>query len=139
MLDKMKKTIENVILLILSTKFFNWIPDDKYLKIKYRIKTKNKLNLENPSHYNEKIQWLKLHYRNPKQIKLADKYAVREYVKDTLGSKYLIPIIGIWDRTSDIDFDKLPDSFILKCTHDSGSYIKCTDKGKLNIAKTKKK
>ena len=135
----MKKTIENAILFVLSTRLFNWIPDDKYLKIKYRIKTKDKLNLENPGNYNEKIQWIKMNFRKDEHINMVDKYEARKFIEEKLGSKYLIPLIGIWDKTSDIDFAKLPDSFVLKCTHDSGSFIICRDKSKLNIAKTKRK
>lgn len=105
-----------------------FLPDKLYLKLMYYFKTGKKLNLKNPQTYNEKIQWLKLHDRNPLYATLVDKYAVKKYVADTIGEEYVIPLLGVWEKSEDIDFDKLPDEFILKTTHDSGTHVICKDK-----------
>ena len=97
------------------------------------------LNLENPQTFNEKLQWLKLYYHDPLMTKYADKYLVREYIKETVGEEYLIPLIGVWDRVEDIDFDKLPNQFVLKVNWGSGQNIIVNDKNKLNIEEAKNK
>src|SRR5690606_36993342 len=97
-----------------------------------RAKTGKKLNLVKPSTFNEKIQWLKLNDKNPRYISLVDKYDVRKYVKNTIGEEYLIKLYGVYSKFSDINFDTLPDKFVIKCTHDSASTTICKDKGKLN-------
>jgi len=114
------------------------LPDALFLKIEYWLKTGKKLNLKNPVLFNEKIQWLKLNDRRPEYPSLADKYEVRDYVAKTIGEKYLIPLYGVWDTFDEIPFDKLPDQFVLKCTHDSGSVVICKDKQSLDMAKTRK-
>lgn len=119
--------------------FFNWMSDETYIKIAYHAKMGKKLNLEDPQTYNEKVQWLKLNYRKPEMTDLADKYAVREYVENRIGDHYLIPLLGVWSDSDSIDFDQLPNQFVLKCTHDSGSVIICKDKTKLDKDKTRKK
>ena len=118
--------------------FLNWMKDETYLKIAYWCKMGKKLDLKNPMTYNEKLQWLKLNDRNPDYIKLVDKYEVKKIIKKTIGEEYLIPLLGIWDNVDDINFDKLPNQFVLKCTHDSGGIVICRDKNKLDIKKTKK-
>ena len=112
--------------------------DEFYLKIQYQHKTGYRINLENPQTFNEKLQWLKLHYREDKLTTMVDKYAVKEYIAEKIGEKYLIPTIGVWENAEDIDFSKLPDRFVLKCTHDSGGLVVCNDKSQLNYTKTKK-
>jgi len=97
------------------------------------------LNLDDPQTYNEKIQWLKLHDSTPIKTRLADKYAVREWVKEKIGEQYLIPLIGAWDRFEDIDFDRLPEKFVLKCNHGSGYNIIVTDKSKLDMGGVKRR
>lgn len=94
----------------------------------YQVKLGKKLNLNKPLYFNEKLNWLKLHDRKDIYTKMADKYEVREIIKERLGEDYLIPLLGVWDRVEDIDFSKLPEQFVLKCTHDSGSVIICKDK-----------
>ena len=116
-----------------------FIPDKTMLKIEYRMKIGKKLNVDSPKTFNEKLQWLKLNDRNPLYTKMADKYGVREYIKDKIGEEYLVPIYGCWDSVDDIPFDTLPESFVLKCTHDSGSVILCPDKSKLDINDAKKR
>lgn len=96
-------------------------------------------NIDNPKSFNEKIQWLKLYYRNPLLTKCADKYTVREYVKEKIGEQYLIPLIGIYDNPDQIDFNKLPNKFVLKTNNGSGKNIICKNKKKLNIEETKSK
>ena len=115
------------------------MPDELYLKMVYRCKTGRSLNLRNPATFNEKLQWLKLHDRNPLFTKLVDKYEVKKYVADTIGEQYIIPLIGVYNNADDIDFNKLPDQFVLKCTNDSGSVIICTDKAELDIEETRAK
>lgn len=85
-------------------------------------------NLHNPKSFNEKLQWLKLHDHNPKYTQLVDKYEVKKYVADKIGKDYVIPTLGIYNSFDDICFDKLPHQFVLKCTHDSGSIVRCKDK-----------
>ena len=116
------------------------IPDKIYLKILFKRVTGKNLNLKNPKTFNEKIQWLKLYDRNPLYTKLVDKYAVRDYIKEKLGEEYLIPLVGgPWDSVKEIDFSSLPDQFVLKCTHDSGSVIICRDKSSFDIDAAKEK
>lgn len=118
--------------------WLNWMTDESYLKIKYRAAMGEKLSLEAPETFNEKLQWLKLHDRKPEYTMMVDKYKVREYIKDQLGEEYLIPLLGVWDDPDDIDFDTLPNQFVLKCNHNSGlGMCICKDKSKLDIPKVK--
>lgn len=117
--------------------FLSHMPDEKYIKLRFKCIMGKKLNLDNPVTYNEKLQWLKLYNRDPKYTQLVDKYAVREYVKEKIGEEYLIKLLGVWDKADEIDFDSLPSKFVLKCTHDSGGIIICEDKSKLDIEKAK--
>jgi hypothetical protein len=119
--------------------FLNWMTDDIHIRIMYRLQLGKKLNLKNPTTFNEKLQWFKLHDRNPEYIKMVDKYAVREYIKNTIGEEHLIPLIGVYDNFDEINFDELPNKFVLKTTHDSGGVVICTDKSKLNLKQAKKK
>lgn len=113
------------------------LPDESYLKIKYRYIFKKRLNLKNPKSFNEKLQWLKLNNRNPIFTKLVDKYEVKEHVTNRLGDGYVAKVYGIFDRFEDIVFDELPSSFVIKCTHDSGGIVVCKDKNNLNIVKAR--
>lgn len=106
--------------------------DVLYIKLFYRFGMKKKLNLEKPSTYTEKIQWLKLRNTNPLYSIMADKYAVKEYVSKKIGQQYVIPLLGVWNSYEEIAFNALPDQFVLKTNHDSGTVIVCTDKRKLN-------
>lgn len=115
--------------------FYNSMDDEKFLKKKYRLVFGTEPDLLHPETFNEKLQWLKLHDRDPLYTTLVDKYAVRQYIADKLGEEYLVPLVGgPWDRAEDIDFDALPRQFVLKCTHDSGSVIVVKDKQQLNRA-----
>lgn len=129
---------KTLLLYVLRFKIFRLIPDDLYLKIKYRLILGSKLNLENPRTFNEKLQWLKLYDRNPKYTQLVDKYEVRRHISDILGEKYLIPLLGVYNTFDEIDFDMLPDKFVLKPNHTSGNVYICKDKSKINYVKLKK-
>lgn len=115
------------------------IPDRLYLHIKYYCRVGKRLHLKNPRTFNEKLQWLKLYGRRPIDTTLSDKYAVKEYIAKTIGPQYVIPLLGVWDRFDDIDFDKLPNQFVLKCTHDSGGIVICRDKSRLDIEAARQK
>jgi O-antigen ligase len=131
--------IKNFKLRILQGKRGKSIDDEKFLKKVFKLRMNKNLDLENPKTFNEKLQWLKLYYRDEKLTKLVDKYEVRKYIKDTLGEKYLIPLLGVWNTPEEIDFASLPDKFVLKCNHNSGlGMCICTDKSKLDIEKVKK-
>ena len=135
-MSKIRTFIENPQYFITSPAskgWLNWVPDSLYLKVLYRVIMGRKLNLKNPKEYNEKLQWLKLNDRKPEYSTMVDKYEVRGYIGDLLGDKYLIPCLGIYDSVDDIDIDALPDRFVLKCTHDSGSVEICKDKSSFDI------
>lgn len=117
----------------------NGLPDTVYLKCIYNFTFGRKLDLKAPKTFNEKLQWLKLNDRNPLYTKLVDKYEAKKYVADIIGEEYIIPTIGVWDRFDDIDFNSLPDQFVLKCTHDSGGLVICRDKKEFDIEKAKSK
>lgn len=115
-----------------------FIPDEPYLKMVYRIKTGKKLNLKNPKTFCDKLNWLKLHDIHPEYTRLADKIAVRGYLKEVLGEDICIPMLGAWEHYDDIDFDALPDQFVLKCNHDSGSVKIIKDKSQMDHADLRK-
>lgn len=115
------------------------IPAEKFLKRLYQIHMNRALDFENPRSYTEKLQWLKLYDHQPEYAVLVDKYAAKEYVAQKIGSEYVISLLGVWECAEDIDFDSLPQQFVLKTTHDSGSYIVCTDKSKLDIPAARKR
>lgn len=119
--------------------FLKLLNDEAYLKLIYRANLHKKLNLNDPQSFNEKLQWLKIHDRNPLYTQLVDKYEVRNYIADKIGEEYLIPLLGVWERFDDIDFDKLPNQFVLKCTHDSGGLVICKDKSKLDLKAARRK
>ena len=116
-----------------------FIPDEAYIQLYYFSHFKHFANLNNPKTYNEKLNWLKLHDRNPLYTILVDKYEVKEYVGKAIGEEYIIPTLGVWEHFDDIDFDQLPDQFVLKCTHDSEGLVIVKDKGKLDKAAAREK
>lgn len=118
--------------------FFKFLPDKLYVQLYYFAKFKKFVDFENPKTFNEKINWLKLYNINPKYTKMVDKYEAKEYVKNIIGEKYIIPTLGVWDSFDMIDFNKLPNQFILKCTHDSESFVICHNKKHFNIDEAKK-
>ena len=108
------------------------IPDALYLKLRYWKVFHKPLNLKNPQTFNEKLQWLKLYDRKPEYTCMVDKYKAKQYVAERIGQEYIIPTLGVWDSFDEIDFDALPDQFVLKCTHDSGGLVICQDKKTLD-------
>lgn len=117
---------------------YNNMDDKKFIEKMFKATMDYPLNLENPKSFNEKLQWLKLYDRNPLYTKLVDKYEVREYISEKIGEDYLIPLLGVWDDPEEIDFDSLPNKFVLKCNHNSGlGMCICTDKSKIDIKKVK--
>lgn len=123
-------------LLIKTARFY---PDELYLKLLFPLRTGYKLNLNNPQTFNEKLQWLKLNNRKPEMVKMVDKVDAKEYVAKIIGEEYIIPTLGVYNSVDEIDFDKLPNQFVLKCTHDSGGIVICSDKSKLDIEAAKAK
>lgn len=117
---------------------YDCLDDKAFIQKKFHLIMGGDLDLENPKTFNEKLQWLKLYNRKPEYTMMVDKYRVREYIAQTLGEEYLIPLLGVWDDPDDIDFDALPNQFVLKCNHNSGlGMCICKDKSRLNIAKVK--
>lgn len=140
-IEFIKKVITNpyyLIIILNNYDIFHIKDDETYLKICYKYYFKRKLNLTTPKGYNEKLQWLKLHDRKEKYHDLVDKYKVRDYIKNMIGNEYLIPLIGVWDNFEDIDFNQCPNSFVIKCTHDSGTVAICNDKTTFDFKKAKK-
>ena len=119
--------------------FYNNMPDEKYLKKKYKCQLHKDLDLENPLLFNEKLQWLKLYNRKPEFVQMVDKNTVKDYVAERIGEDHIIPTLGIYDKFEDIDFDKLPEKFVIKCTHDSASTFVCSDRRTFDFKKTKKR
>lgn len=115
------------------------IPDRAYIQMYYFAHFKKFCNLKNPKTYNEKLNWLKLHDKNPIYTRIVDKFEAKEYVKDIIGDQYIIPTLGVWDNFDDIDFDELPQQFVLKCTHDSEGLVIVKDKDKLDKEMAKNK
>ena len=142
MSNKLIKAIKDpkkALLYAMNKGLFDFLSDKAYLKLRFRLIMGRKPDLNDPTTYNEKLQWLKLNNRRAEYTMMVDKYRVREYIAKTIGEEYLIPLIGIWDREEDIDFEKLPERFVLKCNHNSGlgMYI-CRDKSKLDVEKVRK-
>lgn len=129
---KLLKTPGKMIAPLAQKGFFDWMSDEAFLKLRFRAEMGYKLDLEHPRTYNEKLQWLKLYDRNPLYPQMVDKYRAKEYVASLIGEEYIIPTLGVYDSFEEIDFEKLPGQFVLKCTHDSGSIYICRDKACLD-------
>lgn len=114
-----------IYLMVLTARLW---PAELYLKCYYYLHLHEWPNLKHPQNFTEKLNWLKLHDRRPLYTKLADKCEVKKYVAEKIGSDKIIPLLGVWDHFDEIDFDQLPDQFVLKCTHDSGGFRICKDK-----------
>ena len=134
------KSVRKLFFLLLKklgvTSFFT---DELFIKLQYYAIMGKRLNLENAIDFNEKVQWLKLYYRNPLMVTCADKWAVREFVKEQIGEEYLAECIGVYDDVENIPFESLPRQFVLKATHGSGWNIICPDKAKIDWDLAKKK
>lgn len=121
----------------LFRKLSRLIPDRIYLQIVYFRHFKKFIDFDNPKTFNEKIQWLKLNYRNEEYTKLVDKYRVKQYITKLIGEEYVIPTLGVWKNVDDIDFKSLPEKFVLKCNNDSGGIVICKNKKDFDEAKAK--
>lgn len=119
--------------------FFHNLSDEELIRRSYETQMGKKLNLDNPETFNEKIQWIKLHYRKPEYTLLTDKYEVKKWVAEKSREVHVPQLLGVWESVEDIDYDKLPNKFVLKCTHDSGGLVICLDKATFNRKKAKKK
>lgn len=113
------------------------VPDKMYLNMHYKAALGKKINFKDPKTYNEKLQWLKIYNRNPEYTKLVDKHEVKKIVADKVGEEYIIPTLAVWDNVDEININSLPEQFVLKCTHDSGSIFICTDKSKFDLENAK--
>ena len=125
------------IIIILNNKRIFLLPDKIYLKILYKARFNKKINLDNPQTFNEKLQWLKLYDRKKIYTTMVDKYEVKQYVSEKIGKEYIIPTLGIYNKWEDIEFNDLPEQFVIKCTHDSRSAIICKNKESFDRNKAK--
>ena len=122
---------------VLGRRYPKVFSDKFFLEGVYYLTFNKRLNLKNPQTFNEKLQWLKLYNRRPEYTTMVDKYAAKEYVAGIIGEEHIIPTLGVWDSFDEIDFDALPDQFVLKTTHDSGSVVVCRDKSRLDKDKAR--
>jgi len=111
--------------------------DAEYLKKMFKIRLGRELDLDNPTRLSEKLQWLKLYNRKPEYTAMVDKYDAKKYAAERIGEDHVLPALGVWDRAEDVDITDLPDSFVLKCTHDSGGFVICTDKSSFDLESAK--
>ncbi len=132
------KTPRKMILPMGQNGLLNFMSDEKYLQIVFKAETGYQLDLKHPKTYNEKLQWIKIHDRKPEYILYADKYLVRKYIAETIGEEYLIPLIGMYKKAGDIPWKSLPNRFVLKCNHASGTNIICKNKEKLDYSLAEK-
>jgi hypothetical protein len=121
----------------LLTRFGGWLSDETFIRWDYYLNHGRAINLENPQRYTEKLQWLKLFYRDPIWTQMVDKYAVKKIVSERIGEQYVAPVLGVWNRAEDIEWDNLPNQFVLKTNHDSGNngVFICKDKSKIDKEK----
>ncbi len=122
---------------IIVGQYFTWLPDKLFLKVLFRLKMGYRLDLRNPQTFSEKLQWLKLYNRKPEYTMMVDKASVKDYVASIIGKEYIIPTLGVWERPEDIEWDTLPDKFVLKTTHGGGSsgVLICKNKSTLDRKK----
>lgn len=146
MISVVKKWIKDVpflgdLSLKLYSSYLKTLPDEEYIKKAWKVKFGDSVkspDLENPKTYNEKLQWEKLHSYNALAILCADKVGVLYYIKDKIGDKYINKAYGIYDDVSEINFDELPDQFVVKASHDSGSVLIVQDKSKIDLKELNK-
>ena len=119
--------------------YYDSLSDEDFLKKVFPKYMGYPLNLENPKTFSEKLQWLKLNYRNPIQIIMVDKYEAKHFIAKHVGEQYVIPTLAVWDSVEDIDIDALPNQFVLKITHDSGGIVICKDKSTFDFEAAKAK
>lgn len=141
MSDRLSRFLNNpfLVLSFLLRKYPKLIKNDElFIRIDYFLRMKKILHLNPPTTYNEKLQWLKLNWKDSSYTQLVDKLEVKKQVANFLGEEYVIPTLGVWESFDSIDFTKLPNQFVLKCTHDSGGVVICKDKTTFNYRKARK-
>lgn len=138
-LIKAFKSPQKFVLPIIVKRLYFIFPEEMYLKILFRLIMGQNLNLKQPKTFNEKLQWLKLYNRKPEYTTMVDKYAVKKYVSNIIGKEYIIPTLGIWNNWEEINFNELPNQFVLKTTHGGGGtgVVICRDKTTLDFKKSK--
>lgn len=115
------------------------LPDSLYLTLLFYSRVGYWPNFKTPRSYNEKLQWLKLHYKKDEYTNIVEKVSAKEYVANIIGDKYIIPTLGVWNNIDEIDWNSLPNQFVIKCTGDSGGVVVCKDKNTLDIESAKRK
>ena len=138
-IDTIKANPYVIIFWLMKYSGISYFSDYVFLKTTWRLHMGYPLNLKAPQSFNEKLQWIKLYDRNPLYTTMVDKYLAKKYVKGIIGEEYIIPTIGIWDNLGDINVEALPQKFVLKCTHDSGSIVICRDKRNFSFKEAKRK
>lgn len=128
-----------ILIIILVRKLNRIIPDKIYLSLLYRLYIGKWMNWKSPKGINEKIQWLKIYDRNPKYTQWVDKFEAKKLAAGIIGEEFIIPTIGVYNSFDEINFDVLPERFVLKCTHDSGGLVICKDKDKLDLSSARKR
>lgn len=141
MWQKIKKGIKNPrkIFTFLWMRLAYLLPDKIYLSVLFWLRLGRWINWKNPQTYNEKLQWLKLHNKKAEYARMVDKYEAKQYVAELIGEEYIIPTLDIYNSVDEIDFDALPNQFVMKCTHDSGGIVICNDKHSLDRDAAKKR
>ena len=124
---------------IIKSGVLNWMSDKVFLNLTFFVHFGRFINWGKPITFNEKLQWLKIYDRNPEYVKMVDKCDVKKYVAEIIGEEFVIPTIGVWEKVDEIPFESLPNQYVLKCTHDSGSVCVCKDSSEFDIIYAKKK
>lgn len=130
---------KKVIVKLAGMGYLPFISDETYLRMLFKVRVGYELHLDDPKTFSEKVQWLKLHDRKPEYTTMVDKYAAKAWIAERIGGEYIIPTLGVWDHFDDIDFNSLPDRFVLKCTHDSGSVVIVKDKARMDKVAAREK
>lgn len=125
----------------LCFRFSFMFPDKAYLKLMHRLELRKRLDLDNPVTYNDKLQWIKLYCRRPEFTMMVDKVAVKPFVAEKIGSEYVVPMLGVWNSVDEIEWNKLPQQFVLKTNHDSGNFgvVICRDKATFDRKKAERR
>lgn len=126
------KNRQNLIVPLGANGFFRWMTDEQYLSLLYKSVMHKELDLKNPHTFNEKLQWLKIHDKNPRYTSLVDKISAKEIVGDIIGNEHIVKTYATWEKAEEIDFSVLPDKVVLKCNHDQGSVMLIPDTKKVN-------
>lgn len=139
MIKDLRYYIVTILRIVLDSKVFHFLPDKQFLKIKYRLAMGEKLDINAPKTFNEKLQWIKLYDRKKIYTQMVDKHESKLYVESVIGEKYIIPTYAIFNNFDEIVIEDLPEQFVIKCTHDSGGLAICKDKNSFDFSKAKEK